>query len=545
MKHGLLTALDQAISSSQPPRPQDDAQSPGSEDFSDEEEFPFSHTPLSGQTRTDDIDEEEEVPMTPVVHEDAGNALSGSVAESALPLSPRDDFQGDDEQPLFINRKRGVIALFDEEEDYDGGQNEIRGTLSPPGQFSHFGDSQRTEKRPRTESHFTEQEVISQNSVSLNSQEGDGLGFSPTNGQMQTSQDMQEMQEMEEAVTNSQEEEEPLAPIPLKPSEWMKMLTPTTPSGEKKGEIKRRGIDLLKGFSSRRSQDEPSAVALEDSTKQQKTTVRAVMDTASGRTCYINTRTGNSFYSLPLPSAPPTASAASPLGSDDESDSSQQGLRGLRPGQRPQRPGHLPLSATGTRPETDSAASVKKVIQEETCEGACHHSDHEAEEQDSGQGETGEKPAGESLETLFRDWKNPVFEFPPTQIPRLNHGNLSKFGKHFTPGYLPSSNTISKDLLAGIEVIGQVDNKFIACRTVKPPQMILFIDQHAADERIRLERLTKEVLSFSFFLFFFFWLLFSISHVRIVSGCGGARGHAGFTDREEEVCLQRGDRARC
>ena len=86
-----------------------------------------------------------------------------------------------------------------------------------------------------------------------------------------------------------------------------------------------------------------------------------------------------------------------------------------------------------------------------------------------------------------------MFEYPDTQIPRLNHGNLSKFGNHFTPGYLPSSNTISKDLLTGIEVIGQVDNKFIACRTAKPPQMIIFIDQHAADERIRLERLTKEV----------------------------------------------------
>jgi DNA mismatch repair protein MLH3 len=50
-----------------------------------------------------------------------------------------------------------------------------------------------------------------------------------------------------------------------------------------------------------------------------------------------------------------------------------------------------------------------------------------------------------------------------------------------------------------VKVIGQVDGKFISC--VLPIQdgskQIIMIDQHAADERVRLEVLTKELFDSS------------------------------------------------
>ena len=61
---------------------------------------------------------------------------------------------------------------------------------------------------------------------------------------------------------------------------------------------------------------------------------------------------------------------------------------------------------------------------------------------------------------------------------------------------------MSKEGLAGVQVLGQVDSKFIACllNTSDQPreeqtisQTIILVDQHAADERIRVERFLKSL----------------------------------------------------
>ncbi|KAJ3333786.1 hypothetical protein HDU76_003600 [Blyttiomyces sp. JEL0837] len=61
----------------------------------------------------------------------------------------------------------------------------------------------------------------------------------------------------------------------------------------------------------------------------------------------------------------------------------------------------------------------------------------------------------------------------------------------------PVAETITKDDLKSFEVIGQADRKFIAC-SIKRDNVstgIVIIDQHAADERVRLELLTDELFS--------------------------------------------------
>jgi hypothetical protein len=71
----------------------------------------------------------------------------------------------------------------------------------------------------------------------------------------------------------------------------------------------------------------------------------------------------------------------------------------------------------------------------------------------------------------------------------------------------PPSIDLSHLDIAGAQVIGQVDNKFIACRifarkhtSTAPPDriavtryFIVVIDQHAADERIRLESILNDL----------------------------------------------------
>jgi len=80
----------------------------------------------------------------------------------------------------------------------------------------------------------------------------------------------------------------------------------------------------------------------------------------------------------------------------------------------------------------------------------------------------------------------------------------------FDSGYDTASHRFTKDDLRHAEVINQVDRKFIACRIVKcsidsahgtagdyVPQpaegIVILIDQHAADERVRVERFLKEL----------------------------------------------------
>ncbi|KAF4619993.1 hypothetical protein D9613_005289 [Agrocybe pediades] len=96
----------------------------------------------------------------------------------------------------------------------------------------------------------------------------------------------------------------------------------------------------------------------------------------------------------------------------------------------------------------------------------------------------------------------------------LNHGPNDPF--HFEVENLEamfthSAHRLSKDDIRHAEIISQVDRKFIVCRvrkrsndSVSPQEtgggecshssVLILIDQHAADERIRVERILKELL---------------------------------------------------
>jgi len=88
------------------------------------------------------------------------------------------------------------------------------------------------------------------------------------------------------------------------------------------------------------------------------------------------------------------------------------------------------------------------------------------------------------------EWNNPVLgpnnqaSLPSTAQTKL----LSK--KSFNKVY--SSFSFTKDMLKKVQVLGQVDNKFIACIFECNNNFVL-IDQHAAHERIRLEKLLHQI----------------------------------------------------
>lgn len=111
---------------------------------------------------------------------------------------------------------------------------------------------------------------------------------------------------------------------------------------------------------------------------------------------------------------------------------------------------------------------------------------------------------------LLSKWQNPVFAIAETPVPRvsggLNHEVSSTVhcGDHgcshaniqsaFTPTTAPSAK-LSKQALSNARIISQVDGKFIliSMPNTKRSQTLVLIDQHAADERIRVEALIDEL----------------------------------------------------
>ncbi|KAJ3324442.1 DNA mismatch repair protein [Boothiomyces sp. JEL0866] len=71
------------------------------------------------------------------------------------------------------------------------------------------------------------------------------------------------------------------------------------------------------------------------------------------------------------------------------------------------------------------------------------------------------------------EWINPVTQ-PKRDIPKQRHSTIV---------------SLSTQQLHRMKLIGQVDKKFIACQS---NGLVLVIDQHAADERIRLEKYQSE-----------------------------------------------------
>lgn len=124
------------------------------------------------------------------------------------------------------------------------------------------------------------------------------------------------------------------------------------------------------------------------------------------------------------------------------------------------------------------------------------------------------------LEKLLGSWENPVFERTEAPIPRVPdvaevlgasdptghaccHGIKSvTVGDQSDSTIMSSLGRISRSGLAGADVVAQVDRKFILAKVPRDGQvaktadpaashMLVLIDQHAADERCRVEDLMR------------------------------------------------------
>lgn len=125
------------------------------------------------------------------------------------------------------------------------------------------------------------------------------------------------------------------------------------------------------------------------------------------------------------------------------------------------------------------------------------------------------------LDDLLQTWNNPVFK-PSEQViqqmslqggledrqnhyPRHNHTHCSPFDMQRAFNDAGSSSArLSKDALRNAEIISQVDKKFIlvrmtgssiGCEAQSTADVMVLIDQHAADERIRVESLLSDLCS--------------------------------------------------
>lgn len=107
----------------------------------------------------------------------------------------------------------------------------------------------------------------------------------------------------------------------------------------------------------------------------------------------------------------------------------------------------------------------------------------------------------EWITDILKTWQNPVF--PPVEppIPRIYDDALPGCASHLNhteAPTIPLQSRISRSALLAAEVISQVDKKFILIKVPTPqdpsPSLLVLVDQHAADERVRLEDLTTSYL---------------------------------------------------
>ncbi|RIA92058.1 hypothetical protein C1645_766016 [Glomus cerebriforme] len=113
----------------------------------------------------------------------------------------------------------------------------------------------------------------------------------------------------------------------------------------------------------------------------------------------------------------------------------------------------------------------------------------------------------------FEKWTNPVFKSAEVPIPLLsaitNSRTSSVTSNFFSCNYSTHSNVsehrFCKKDIEQAKVIGQLDNKFIACKLpctqnidqdIEKRNILVLVDQHAADERVRIEMLLKELCEF-------------------------------------------------
>ncbi|KAJ3105309.1 Protein O-linked-mannose beta-1,4-N-acetylglucosaminyltransferase 2 [Phlyctochytrium planicorne] len=104
--------------------------------------------------------------------------------------------------------------------------------------------------------------------------------------------------------------------------------------------------------------------------------------------------------------------------------------------------------------------------------------------------------------SLLKNWSNPVFNtskrigvsesFDSSGF--SNRGNYAMEGSFGLVNHKEVSTKIQKQDLLSLHIIGQIENKFIAATFQRDASCgLLLIDQHAADERIILEKLTEDL----------------------------------------------------
>ena len=117
------------------------------------------------------------------------------------------------------------------------------------------------------------------------------------------------------------------------------------------------------------------------------------------------------------------------------------------------------------------------------------------------------------ISALLERWENPVFCPTETSIPKISLDGEVEQGLHnhrynrtqleinsaFAGASSGNQGRISKKALRNAELIGQIDKKFILVKLLTlerrfgDGKMLVIIDQHAADERIRVESLLAEL----------------------------------------------------
>ncbi|XP_053141843.1 DNA mismatch repair protein Mlh3 isoform X2 [Hemicordylus capensis] len=105
---------------------------------------------------------------------------------------------------------------------------------------------------------------------------------------------------------------------------------------------------------------------------------------------------------------------------------------------------------------------------------------------------------GESLQSLFSEWENPVFAHYPEVAVDVSSGQADSISVKIHNILYPYRFT--KKMIDSVQVLDQVDNKFIAClintradeNRDMDGNLLVLVDQHAAHERVRLEQLITE-----------------------------------------------------
>ncbi|KAK6481391.1 DNA mismatch repair protein Mlh3, partial [Huso huso] len=112
--------------------------------------------------------------------------------------------------------------------------------------------------------------------------------------------------------------------------------------------------------------------------------------------------------------------------------------------------------------------------------------------------EKDDSEAAESVRTLLSEWENPVFVRHPEVAVDVSSGQAESLAVKIHNILYPYRFT--KEMINSMEVVQQVDNKFIACLintrsqedTDKEDNLLVLVDQHAAHERVRLEKLVTD-----------------------------------------------------